>query len=229
VTLRELELEAKPILDDPWRVGELPPERKGAAAARAEAERRTCSELGAAGSGDPAEAERRTCSAATARRAGREIRIRCFVSEEGLRLWRLSRRLCRAGEGEGLRDWECAERILDHFAEVWAGQAAVQEAAYPILARDGFRCMVPGCRNRRNLHGHHIVPRSQGGSDDAANLVTVCFDHHIHGIHGGVIRCSGTAPDWVVWELGVEAGREPIAVYLGDEVVEGRREEAAAA
>jgi len=40
------------------------------------------------------------------------------------------------------------------------------------------------CGNTENLHQHHLVPRSVGGSDDESNLITLCNSCHgkIHGI-----------------------------------------------
>jgi hypothetical protein len=81
---------------------------------------------------------------------------------------------------------------------------------------------VPGCRARRNLQLHHIWPRSQGGGDEPHNLTTVCFEHHICMIHGGVIGCSGQAPDRLHWELGLRDGVALLS-YLGDMRLEGRR------
>jgi len=61
---------------------------------------------------------------------------------------------------------------------------------------------VPGC-SRAAVHAHHIIPRSQGGTDDPENLVSLCAAHHLHGIHGGRMRVTGTAPDKLVWEFGL--------------------------
>ncbi len=49
-----------------------------------------------------------------------------------------------------------------------------------VLARDGHRCQAPGCTNTRFLEVHHITPRSQGGSNDASNLITLCSACHRH-------------------------------------------------
>ena len=32
---------------------------------------------------------------------------------------------------------------------------------------------------------HHVIFRSQGGGDTVDNILTLCFDCHIRGIHGG--------------------------------------------
>jgi len=47
-----------------------------------------------------------------------------------------------------------------------------------VFERDGYRCTVPGCTSQRNLHAHHVLFRSAGGSDDLANLTTLCAAHH---------------------------------------------------
>ncbi|MGH7287579.1 MAG: hypothetical protein ACREI8_06120 [Myxococcota bacterium] len=43
--------------------------------------------------------------------------------------------------------------------------------------------------------------RSAGGSEDDANLTTLCAAHHQRGAHAGVIRITGRAPDGLVFEL----------------------------
>jgi 5-methylcytosine-specific restriction endonuclease McrA len=53
----------------------------------------------------------------------------------------------------------------------------------PVFARDGWRCKVPACSARRNLHDHHLRFRSRGGGNERANRITVCAAHHLHGIH----------------------------------------------
>jgi hypothetical protein len=73
--------------------------------------------------------------------------------------------------------------------------------AHRVFERDGFRCTVPGCTSQRNLHAHHVLFRSAGGSDDDANLTTLCAAHHQRGVHAGVIRISGRAPGELVFEL----------------------------
>jgi 5-methylcytosine-specific restriction endonuclease McrA len=47
-----------------------------------------------------------------------------------------------------------------------------------VLARDKHRCQAPGCGRTRFLEVHHIKPRSQGGSNQAENLVTLCASCH---------------------------------------------------
>jgi hypothetical protein len=48
-----------------------------------------------------------------------------------------------------------------------------------VMARDGWRCKNPLCRKARALEVDHVIERSQGGPDEAANLVTLCNDCHM--------------------------------------------------
>ena len=63
---------------------------------------------------------------------------------------------------------------------------------------------------------------SQQGGDDAANLVTLCVGHHQQGLHEGRIRCFGSAPDCLWWDMGVKPGGKPLARYFGDSLVRRR-------
>jgi len=56
-----------------------------------------------------------------------------------------------------------------------------------ILARDSHRCRAPGCGGTRFLEVHHLRPRSRGGGQEAANLVTLCARcHQLLHEHGGL-------------------------------------------
>ena len=54
-----------------------------------------------------------------------------------------------------------------------------------IINRDNYTCQICGKKNIR-LEVHHIIFRSQGGTDDENNLITLCEDCH-SGIHNGKI------------------------------------------
>src|SRR5438094_5264731 len=45
--------------------------------------------------------------------------------------------------------------------------------------RGAQRCAVPACSSRRNLHDHHIIFRSRGGTNRRENRITVCAWHHL--------------------------------------------------
>jgi 5-methylcytosine-specific restriction endonuclease McrA len=49
-----------------------------------------------------------------------------------------------------------------------------------VLRRDGWQCQI--CGSRRNLQVHHKQLRSQQGSDDDLNLITLCAACH-EGLH----------------------------------------------
>lgn len=57
-----------------------------------------------------------------------------------------------------------------------------EEMKQRIFERDEFKCRYCGSRN--NLHAHHIVYRSEQGTDTASNLVTLCVFCH-DGVHQG--------------------------------------------
>jgi hypothetical protein len=80
-----------------------------------------------------------------------------------------------------------------------------------IFARGRHRCQVPGCR-RPAVHSHHIEFRSHGGSDDPNNQIGLCAVHHLRGIHDGLLRVTGKAPDELVWEFGLRRSWAETAV-----------------
>jgi hypothetical protein len=99
------------------------------------------------------------------------------------------------------------EALLQHVKAEWEGQPRHRD---PVFARDGWRCAMPVCTARRNLHDHHVVLRSRGGDNGRDNRITLCAWHHLRGIHAGRVRASGEAPDGITWEIGVHAGRRPL-------------------
>lgn len=65
-----------------------------------------------------------------------------------------------------------------------------------VYRRDGFKCQNcgrgGGPHGNVELHAHHIVPRSKGGTHKKSNLVTVCKTCHraIHGDSTATVRLS---------------------------------------
>jgi hypothetical protein len=107
---------------------------------------------------------------------------------------------------------ECVVALAEHFNATY--QHLLDRAktlARRVRARGKHFCQVPGC-SRPAMHAHHIIPRSQGGTDDEWNLVGLCIAHHLHGIHGGRIRVTGRAPDQLVWEFGLRRSYAETAV-----------------
>ncbi|MFT3697454.1 MAG: HNH endonuclease [Kofleriaceae bacterium] len=61
-----------------------------------------------------------------------------------------------------------------------------------VQQRDHGKCVVAGCRSSRYIDIHHVIPRSQGGSHRAENLVLLCGGHHrMH--HDGKLLFSRVA------------------------------------
>ncbi len=100
-------------------------------------------------------------------------------------------------------EWIGLLALIEEFVATWDDpRLSPSRAGDRVYIRDGWRCSAPGCTSRRNLEQHHITYRSKGGSNDAANLVTLCRFHHQQGEHNGLLRCRGRAPLGIVWWLG---------------------------
>jgi RNA-directed DNA polymerase len=64
--------------------------------------------------------------------------------------------------------------------DAWQGgsrQAEWEELRRQILQRDDYTCQH--CGDTSNLEVHHLTARHQGGTDDPANLITLCENCHI--------------------------------------------------
>lgn len=57
------------------------------------------------------------------------------------------------------------------------------------------------------------------GDDALDNQTTLCAYHHQRGVHAGIVRVRGRAPDGLWFELGVRSEGPPLARYRsGDRV-----------
>ena len=65
------------------------------------------------------------------------------------------------------------------------GYSSKREA---ILHRDNYTCQCCGKKNCR-LEVHHVKFKSNGGTDDEENLITLCEDCH-KGVHAGTVELS---------------------------------------
>ena len=97
---------------------------------------------------------------------------------------------------------ECLVITAAHFVLTWIAHWTKWQFRRAAGHHERQRCRVWGC-SRPAGHEHHIVFRSQGGSDDPSNKIWLCATHHLHGIHAGRMRVTGTAPDKLVWEFGL--------------------------
>jgi len=64
---------------------------------------------------------------------------------------------------------------LNHYPDNW------DELRRDIYRRDGYRCANCGAKDVE-LHAHHVVPLSVGGTNNASNLISLCRDCH-HRLH----------------------------------------------
>jgi hypothetical protein len=113
-----------------------------------------------------------------------------------------------------------ADFIAIMLSEYLLAEKAHHKAAHnsKVLERDGYKCQVPGCSNRRNIHAHHLEFRSHGGSDAIQNQLSLCASHHLwilHILHG--LKIEGTAPDDLTFTFGPCSSPEgqPFMIYSG--------------
>jgi RuvA, C-terminal domain len=85
---------------------------------------------------------------------------------------------------------EASRRRPSAHTGVRAKQTVAPATRRAVLRRDHHRCAVPGCRNSLFLDLHHIELRSEGGGNEADNLITVCGAHH-RAAHRGQLGISG--------------------------------------
>jgi hypothetical protein len=118
---------------------------------------------------------------------------------------------CRSGTIEGRGDAVPVEReIVEMAACDTASFAAAEDDTHVghalsrakqsippsirrlVHHRDGGRCRVPGCRHAVYVDLHHIDPKTEGGSHDPENLLTLCSAHH-RALHRGELVAEGRA------------------------------------
>ena len=54
--------------------------------------------------------------------------------------------------------------------------SSYRELQRQVMERDGWRCQA--CGSIQNLQVHHLKFRSQSGSDEEHNLITLCAECH---------------------------------------------------
>lgn len=72
-----------------------------------------------------------------------------------------------------------------------ATQTVPPKTRRTVMRRHGGRCAVPGCRHSAFVDLHHIVPRADGGTHDADNLLPLCGAHH-RATHVGALVIRGS-------------------------------------
>lgn len=75
-------------------------------------------------------------------------------------------------------------------------QAKADRLVYAAVdARDGHRCRACHAYRGYEIQRHHIVPRSLGGETSTANVVSLCAECHLVGVHGKKLVISGNADE----------------------------------
>ena len=81
--------------------------------------------------------------------------------------------------------------IVDHHGDVLSlgrsSRLATRAQRRALRVRDQGVCQFPGCHQTRHLDAHHLVPWSQQGSTDIANMLLLCRRHHTMVHEGGLI------------------------------------------
>lgn len=129
-------------------------------------------------------------------------------------LFALGIQAIRKAEGRWLSPGECYAKACAHFVEVWKPLlTGPNTLSKRVLRRDRGFCRVPVC-SRDAAHAHHIEFRSAGGSDDPANLASLCAPHHLRGVHMGRVRIRPVPPGLLRWEVGVDPRGAPRRVFV---------------
>jgi hypothetical protein len=167
--------------------------------------------------------ERQLCAPDVDLDATEELRWRLACDVAGLFLAVRETLRARLGVARGpsrgwISDGEVFDAMLDCALVAWTLRDPSAGRPDPVVERDGWRCAVPGCTSRRNLHDHHLEFRSAGGSDAPENRVTLCSFHHLRCLHAGLLRVRGRAPDDLIFELGLRPGAPPLARYRSGDV-----------
>jgi hypothetical protein len=67
-----------------------------------------------------------------------------------------------------------------------------------VLARDRYRCSVPGCQNRQFLQIHHLQGRGHRGCHSPEETILLCSTHHERH-HEGVLAIEGSPSTGLVF------------------------------
>jgi hypothetical protein len=99
--------------------------------------------------------------------------------------------------------WVGLLSLLEDFARTHDDPRAIPKREWKATyERDGYRCAAPGCTRRARIQDHHIEYRSDLGSDELWNQISLCEFHHLQGEHGVLARILGRAPLDITWWIG---------------------------
>jgi len=72
-------------------------------------------------------------------------------------------------------------------------------------------CSLPWCGKTGKIDGHHVIPRSQGGSDDESNIVYICHPCHMRHHSEGHITFEKRNGEW--YALNPSGRYQALVVY----------------
>lgn len=83
-----------------------------------------------------------------------------------------------------------ANEKVKHWGYQRGANYGFEDTKARVLNRDEYKCQIcKGKHKDSKLEVHHIVYRSQGGSDEAENLITLCHTCH-SALHAGCIKVN---------------------------------------
>lgn len=83
-----------------------------------------------------------------------------------------------------------ANEKVKHWGYQRGANYGFEDTKARVLNRDEYKCQIcKGKRKNTRLEVHHIIFRSQGGSDEAENLITLCHTCH-SALHAGRIKVN---------------------------------------
>ena len=131
------------------------------------------------------------------------IPVRFFLPADMEEVWSGFTSLCDAASRGKATTADYLEVLADALLEEYGTAAIQQEKGHPTQSRAYWQCLIPTCSGLTNFQEHHVVKRSQGGSNHPCNLSNPCTGHHQAGIHAGHITVTGTAPNDLTVRQGV--------------------------
>ena len=83
-----------------------------------------------------------------------------------------------------------ANEKVKHWGYQNGANYGFEDTKARVLNRDNYKCQIcKGKHKDSKLEVHHIIFRSQGGSDEAENLITLCHTCH-KALHDGIIKVN---------------------------------------
>lgn len=83
-----------------------------------------------------------------------------------------------------------ADEKIKHWGYQQGANYGFEDTKARVLYRDSYECQIcKGKHKDSKLEVHHIIYRSQGGSDEAENLITLCHTCH-SALHLGKIKVN---------------------------------------